>query len=484
MLIEAFPKLKNSRAVRLVREFFRSPYYCALVVFLMACSELFSWELAIFYVYLFFGFVICMLDEDMLGLAPIACSGYMTISAANNVGKNAETALLKTPQFTLHFMFIFAAAGILLVSRFITKLMDREKRGVPNLTYGMVLLGVAYIAAGAFSGCNWRRSAAFGAAQILSVVLAYFYLYFTVNWKTVPKHYFISYMSFLGVGIALEVLGMYALPNVFVDGAVNRVNLFTGWGIYNNVGGMMAMCIPAPFYFAATKKHGWAYAILGTTFLLSTVLTQSRSSILFGAVIYVISALTALFCAKGWERLKLLVVYGALLVALLVSMYLLRDRLEKIFRSLVEIGLNPSSRTEIYQACWDKFLQSPFLGVGFYETPGGILHEGEMIVLKPAPDGVFIPPRAHNTFFQLVASGGAFALFAYLVHRIETIRLVFHRPNAKKIFLGLCILALLLTSLLDCHFFNFGPAILYSGLLVFIECIPPDDPLKRKRKKS
>lgn len=483
MITEAFPQLKNNRAVRLLHEFFRSPSYCMLVVLLMACSELFSLELSVFYCYLFFCAVICFFDEDTLGVAPLACCSYMTISAANNVGKYPDTALMKSPLFTMHFIFIFAVAGILLIGRLVMTLLNREKRGVPQLVSGMVLLGAAYLAAGALSGCNWPRSAAFGAAQILSVALAYFYFYFTVNWKTVPQDYFISFIAILGIGMVAEVLGMYKVPGAVVNGGVVRPKLFTGWGIYNNVGCIIAMCIPAPFYFATVKKHGWVYAILGTVFFLATVLTQSRGAMLFGAVIFAVSALVALFCAKGKERLYLLVLYGALLVALIVCMYILRDKLTHIFREIVNMGSNPSARDVIYKACWEKFLNAPFFGVGFYETPGGMLHDGDMLVLAPTPDNVFIPPRAHNTFFQLLASGGSFALFAYLLHRLETLRIVFRRVTLRKVFLGICILALLLTSMVDCHFFNFGPAILYSTILVFIERdAPPPDQFKKKHK--
>ena len=41
----------------------------------------------------------------------------------------------------------------------------------------------------------------------------------------------------------------------------------------------------------------------------------------------------------------------------------------------------------------------------------------------------------------------------------------------EKSFIGLSILVLLLTSLLDCHFFNIGPVLFYSMALAFAEKI-------------
>lgn len=48
----------------------------------------------------------------------------------------------------------------------------------------------------------------------------------------------------------------------------------------------MAMCMPAPVYFAVKNKNGWAYTILCTVFYLGVMVTQSRGAMLFGSVVY------------------------------------------------------------------------------------------------------------------------------------------------------------------------------------------------------
>ena len=79
------------------------------------------------------------------------------------------------------------------------------------------------------------------------------------------------------------------------------------------------------------------------------------------------------------------------------------------------------------------------------------------------------PPRWHNTIIQLLATGGVVCLFGYVVHRVQTVKLFLKNPSGDKTFVALSILALLLTSLLDCHFFNVGPVLLYSAMLAFTE---------------
>ena len=70
---------------------------------------------------------------------------------------------------------------------------------------------------------------------------------------------------------------------------------------------------------------------------------------------------------------------------------------------------------------------------------------------------------------QLLAASGIVGLLAYLVHRMETLVLLFRAPCFEKWMIALSVLALIATSWLDCHFFNLGPGLLYSALLCFAE---------------
>jgi hypothetical protein len=49
------------------------------------------------------------------------------------------------------------------------------------------------------------------------------------------------------------------------------------------------------------------------------------------------------------------------------------------------------------------------------------------------------------------------------------VKLLIKNPSFEKLFIGLCIAGILLTSLLDCHLFNIGPGLLYSTFLAFLE---------------
>ena len=471
MLTEAFPQLRERRAVIGVRNFFRSGWFAALAALLMACSELFGLEIFVIYAYLVFGLLIVLFADDMLGIVPMVCCGYMIFSAENNPGKFPD-ALFGQPQGQLALFYAVAVIAVMLVGRLVSMLLEREKRGVPKLTVGFLLLGASYLLGGAFSPYYDGRTVLMGFVQIAALCGFYFYLYYTVRWDRVPKGYLPMVISIIGVGMLAEIVGMYFGEGVIrEDGSINRVSLYTGWGIYNNVGCVMAMCMPAPVYFAVKNKNGWAYTILCTVFYLGVMLTQSRGAMLFGSVVYLGCVVVTLVGSKKKERLWNAVVFAVLLVAVLISAVVFRDKVKDLFASIIDQGWNDAARFATWKACWQRFLEYPGFGVGFYKTPGTLMTEDGMFTefVDGTPEGTFLALRAHNTFFQLISTGGTFAIVAYLVHRVQTLILCFRRPNAEKIVAALCVASLLLTSMVDCHVFNMGPGLMYSAWLVFGE---------------
>ena len=466
MLTESFPKLNDCRAVRFLRAFFRSRYYIALIVALMVCSELFGAELFVYYSYFLFMAVALLFTEDTLAVVPPAVCGYMTFSAKNNPVLFPDTAVFSKPAAATALIVVLVLIGVFLVSRLIFELVKRPKKGFPKLTVGFLVLGVAYLVGGAFSGHYSARTAFFGAVQTLSLCLFYFYFYYTIDWKNTDKSYLFEVFTIVGVGMLVEIGGMYFGKDVFSASGVNRDKLFTGWGVNNNVGCVMAMCMPAPFWFSATDRRAWGFSVLGCCFYLGVLLTQSRTAMLFGTLLFCACIAYTLVCSRGKQRVGNAIVFGVVILAMVVFVAAFQEEFNKLFYSVIRDEFGSRGRLEIYQACWEVFLSDPLFGVGFYASPGALVGHPGIIT---APEGVFLPPRAHNTYVQLLASTGTFGFFAYFYHRFETIALLFRRPSKEKTLIAFSIAALILTSILDCHFFNFGPAILYSILLVFAE---------------
>lgn len=460
MLTQFFPRLKGNAFIKEVERFFHSPMYCTLVAALMAVSEVLAFELRVYYVYLalmLIGFLFC---RDTIAAVPVAFCSYMTLSAGNNPIKHPDTTAFGDTAFKIQFIVILVTACVLLILKLSMMIAeDRHRFPVPRLFGGFIVLGLAYMLGGLGVSGTFFKSALFGFVEFVSLALLYVYFAVTVEWEHVRKSYLAGLFLVIGLGLCAEIAGMYTTNGVFKGLTVNREFLYTGWGVYNNVACIMTMCMPAPCYFAATRRHGWPFTVLTIFFYLAVCLTQSRGGILFGTVTALVCALYVLLTCRREARRGHLAVAILGLLSLVFLLYFEHDKLLALFRSLVEAGANPSYRDTIYVNCWKAFLRAPWFGVGFYDTPGFTFDKY----------AYFMPPRAHNTYMQLLASCGLLGIAAYGLHRFDTIVLYFTRPTHEKTFIALAIMAMLLTSIVDCNFFNFGPGIIYGVLLAFAE---------------
>ncbi len=450
----------------------------------MAVSELFGLEIPVLYLYLILGALCALFTEDTLPLLPVLCCIYMCFSARTSIGDFAHT-VLSSPANAVHVGAIVACAAVLLAGKTVITLVGAKKRRVPLLLFGFLALGAAYLLSGLFSPYYGSRTVLFGFAEIVCLAVPYLFFYYTADWEKADKSYIFTVFLCIGVGLLAETVGMYFRSGVVQDGGIVRDKLFVGWGVYNFIGCVMAMCVPAPFYFAAKRKHGWLFAVLGCLFFLGVILTQSRGSILFGSVVFAASAVFALVKAEKRNKIGIAAVLGAFVLLAIVTLLILHEPVAALFKTLIASGSSDAGRFKIYRTAWDVFTRHPVFGEGWYRVPGSAMDGGGSAhFVEEAAAGVFIPPRAHNTLFQLLAAGGIFAALSYLFHRFQTLWLLFRHPSYEKTMIFASILALLLTSLLDCNLFNLGPGILYGCLLAAAEGSDPDRLKPKERKKK
>ncbi len=469
MIYESCPALGENKFLCSLRGFFRSVWYQALVVLLMVVSNVFALELPVFYLYLLLGLAAILFSEDTLPLVPIFLCAYMTIAPENNPATHVDTTVFKDPAFQAQFIAILAVAVVALAARLVYSVAfspaKSERRGSPALSLGFLALGISYVLGGLFSPYYSFKTALFGLVEIASLCVLYYYFYYTVDFKRTEKDYLLRFFLILGFGIILETVRLYFLPGVMTPEGVDRGKLTTGWGMYNNIGCIVAMCIPASFYYASTKKNGWRFTLLGCLTFLGVILTQSRGSILFGGIVFIACYVFVIIRSKGRERLFHLIVAGAIILIAMALFAVFFEKVMKLFASMIRFDSN--GRDKIWEDGLKQFAEHPLFGVGFYEC--GAFRWGSL------PSDAFLPPRYHNTYLQLLASGGLVALICYGFHRYQTVRLLMKRRSRENIFLAFIVLVLILTSFTDCHFFNFGPGLLYSVILVFIERIPIED---------
>ena len=447
--------------IKYLKQGLESKYSAILIAALTLASNLFSWEIPVMYAFALIVMLAALFCDDMLCVIPLACCAYFTFSKVNNPLDNKHTSIFLSDAGKVNLFVAVAIIAAFAIGRLVFDIIThKERRKLPKLIWGFVALGVAYILGGLFSSYYDFDTVLFGLTQILAISFSYFYFYFTVDFKKVDKSYFAYLMTVMGFLLCGEVLGMLHYGGFFTtEGEFNRGTLYTGWGVYNNVAGAMIMCIPAPFYYATTKKNGWPYMILGNLFYLAILFIQSRGGMVFGTCVYGLCILVTIW--KTAHKKELILTQGGIWLIALIVCLIFQDKIADMFYSVIDRGMDDSGRFDIYLNGLDQFLDFPIFGNGFYACEA--FRWGDNSI------GTFLPARYHNTVVQLLASGGIVALLAYGYHRFETLRMIFKKRNVEKYFIGMCILGLLLTSLLDCHFFNFGPGFTYSALLLFLE---------------
>lgn len=441
----------------------RTPGYILLVASLAGLSNALGLEVLVFSLFAVFAVYACIRGEDLLPVLPLLICGFLSVSANNNPGKNTESVLSMAGS-GIYLTCVAVIVGICLLYRIIRE-FRRYTKTKYSLLSGMLILTAAYILGGIGSRgytANALRSIFFAALNGVAIMLPYVMFSGNVRWERTRKDYLI--WTGFGVGCLLlwEIAWIYLTGNVVEAGIINRKAIYTGWGMYNNIGSTLAMTIPFPFYLATKYRKGWIGTLAGSFFLVGVLLTCSRTSIFCGCAIYFVCVLLMLFYAhdKKANTFTLIFFTAGILVVLLVF----REQIMNLFSNILEKGFDSSDRDDIYQEGFKLFSKYPIFGGSFFST--------EYVPWAWATNTSFtdvFPPRWHNTFVQLLASCGIVGLGAYLFHRWQTVKLFWRKPSPENIFTACSILVLLGTSMFDCHFFNIGPVLFYSMALAFAE---------------
>lgn len=461
--------LATSRAPALNR-FLRSPLYVMLVSLLILASSIFALDIPLYTVLALLCCVICLFGDDLLPLAPIITQIHMSFSMDNNPGAN-PTPIFSFSRYGFYLVALVALVVLCLVFRIITdkrfggKAFFTKKR---ILLPGMLILFLGYALGGNFSDAwIWNeviiKSILFSVLQLIVIAAPYLVMTAFVDWENTPR----DYLLWVGAGMAALVFGqvihIYLVKDVIVNGTIVRESIVSGWGMRNNVGGMLAMMVPCLFYLGIRYKKAWLGIGLGSLAMIAVALTTSRSSLVFGGLLWVICAWIQLrtLCSKR----TLYVCIGLGLMCMLGGIVVFWDKISGLFHQIVSLGFDSSNRDLIWAEGMKQFGEFPLFGGSFFPidyTP----YDWSTV---SSFSNIF-PPRWHNTIVQLLASTGIVGLCCYTYHRYTTVKLFLKNRTVENTYLAFCLVILLGTSLLDCHFFNFGPVLYYSIALAFMEC--------------
>lgn len=496
--------VRESNFIKAFNRLCVSPLGLAVLAALTLTSYIFQLELYFYGLVIAYVIYNCLFGEDFLPFVPLFVFCYISPSAGNNPGKAEESIFYGN--YGGKLILCFAAIAVLaLLFRIATdkdmgfKKLFLQKR---SLWFGFVAIGIAYMLSGIGSEHYSEialKNLFFAILQFLSLFFVYFLFSATIKWENVDKKYFAWMAIFLGLTVIGEVVHIYATHNVIVDNVINgvisgkkieRMRIYTGWGMYNNIGVMIAITLPFILYLAVTYRYGYFFIPLSVMFWVATAFTGSRGSMFGASATFIIAFILACIRAKNrgiFIPTVLLTIAIAVIVFLLFAEQISilfagvpdlfqSDNLPKIesFWDLLHL-FNDSNRFDTYKEGIKVFLNNRVFGDSFYPSDFAPWDFSELEKFSG-----FFPPRWHNTIIQLLASCGIVGISAYLLHRVQTILLFCIRPSVFKTFIAISLVGLLATSLLDCHMFNIGPAFFYSIALVFAEKVQ----IKKEPKKE
>ena len=465
---------RENPLVQRIDQILYSPVYFVVLGGLTILSNVFSMELVAYTLLLATGIYVCLYGRDLLPIFPIFVFGYISPSKGNNPGLN-ENSVFSLQGGGIYLAVLLIAFAVCLVYRLVTDPVFGGKKFLQKkrqLLSGMLILAAAYAVSGIFSG-QWAeygwRNLLFAFLQLVAIAGLYYLLSGAVVWESAPKAYLFWTGISLGYVLLAELIGIYVKESAIVDGVILRERIATGWGHYNSMGALFAMVIPLPFFLTGKGKYAWFAYLSAFLFCVGLLFTCSRGSIIVGVPIYLATYVLSVLHSRHARLQKWTHVFHALIIGTpILVLVIFNDELQHLFRELPVLGADASSRMrlETYAEGIKQFIKFPVFGGSFFPLKEDLYKWAS----NSTTFGYLFPPRWHNTIIQLLATGGVVCLAAYLVHRVQTIKLFTSNFTTEKLFVGLSFAALLATSMVDCHFFNVGPTLIYSGALAIVEC--------------
>ena len=445
-----------NKTILKLRWFFNSKLYPLILVFFALISHTFSIEELGITIILATALPALLICDDMkFFISPLIVFIFMFSEKSVSSGK-----FYKTP-YLIAILCGAVVLSLFLIAHFIIYRKSIRIKGFTNsrLIWGIVFLSASILLNGALNFENYQfENLIYASAFILALFLVFFV--FSINTKESSGliDYVIFVLFLISIMLTLQLYLSFIGQIQIVNGQIVKESIKVGWGMWNNIGGMLAFLLPVHFYYVSKiKKLGPLFYLTAIISFVAIALTLSRSSLLTSAVIVLICAIVC--CFKGNNKIANRIITGILAILCVVGIIALWGKISSILGDYLSRGLDDNGRFEMYLHGLFNFIENPIFGGGFYSS-----YATEHMFIA------FLPYRYHNTIIQMMATCGSFGILAYMYHRYQTVMLFWEKKKRlSTIFTALCIVALLLSSLLDNHFFNLYPTFMYAVILVAVE---------------
>ena len=450
--------LKKRPTLNDVRSFYMGNIYPAIIAALVAFGSVFGIEVftCICHTALLFGaFIISKSVKPIL----ISLFTYvMQVSVGNSPFYPNYSDYYYTG-WRLPIMIALGALTLVGIICFVLKNGIIKKISFKNtpLLLPLIILSSAFLLNGLFSGKWTFGNLAFGFGNVAAYLIVFVIIYHGLeNERSDDIAGYFAYISVLiSLVISSEIFAnLLTNDNIFIDGAINKVEMALGWGIWNLVGVSLSVLIPVIFYGMHKNKYPWLYFAAATLTYVMSVITMSRNALIFASLAYASSVIISCFVGKNKRVFRVITAIGILMIFALAIVF--REKIYALLGDYFSRGLSDNGRFALWKEAFGNFLKSPIFGGGFYGF------DVETDVFGP------LAKQAHNTPLQLLSAMGIFGFVSYAYYRYKSAVPLFKAPSLMKTMMAMSILVLLLGSLLDNFIFNIYPMFYYTLALVII----------------
>ena len=453
-------KIGQCPALQKLIKFFDGNLYPAIYAALAFFSALFGLEIFFYSITVAIIVFTCLFSSDTKPIiAPVVLTVYSTSwkhtpqPPYNSAFFNSANVLI-----TISVLAVLAIAAMVF-RLLIFKNEGGDQQVGPSFKSGLLALAVVFVLNGSCYAGYEERDLFLGILIAVSFVAVYFYLLFTLRRDNHCGSYCAYLLCLASAVIFLQLLYVLLFEGAYANGTINKDLVIAGWGMSNNVGGMLAMFLPAPLYFAyKNRKTGFLFYIFAFIQFLGICLTQSRSSVLVGGAVLIAAAIL-LSAVRSPNRKTIRIINIAVILIGAVGCAVFFEKIRDIFAVMFDRGFSDSNRFQIWLNGLKNYLKAPLFGVGFYAP---------FFVDINIENWIF-PDMYHNIIIQILACCGTVGIFAYALHVSQILQSLFRRATAERLFFFGVVLLITGTSLLDNHIFHVFPALIYSLVLLLWE---------------
>lgn len=450
-----------------IKEFFSSKYF----PFMTAVISLLCYYLGLDIVFIYYvgiaGLIILLTSEDMSPMITLLLFMCVLVSYENspsNLSGNSDYYF--SPAILVQIFIVIGLLSLALFYRLIHTCV-RKRFSLSPVFFGLCAFALMLLCNGLFSKNYNPKNLIYGLVMALCFLGIFTLLKDNIlNNEDTFERIALSFFA-LSIVLIVELLVVYTAREGWQTGSIDRKYLSFGWGMWNTMGMMLLICLPATFYLAGKYRYGFIFTLFSALLFIAVWMTTSRQAMLASLIIYPLCLVILII--NGNNRIANLIIVICAIAAIAAVLIVFKDTIFSYIKNhlmnIVENGkLSGSGRVELWKGGIKYFESAPILGVGFYSD----LYKDFLNDFSGFSGMSFIPHMCHNTVIQLMASCGISGLLAYFIHRVQTVISLFKNLNYNRAFIGVTILTIIGLSLVDNHIFNIFPTIIYSSLVAVL----------------